>query len=149
MTDPLLDKRSLKNLETLLPQVRPLALALVKAAAEKGISIQIISGTRTYAEQDALYAQGRNGNPGQIVTRARGGYSNHNFGLAFDCGLFEGKKYIEESPSYKIVGQLGKALGLSWGGDWKFADEPHFEYNPERYTTAQLRQRTADGLPLL
>jgi D-alanyl-D-alanine carboxypeptidase len=40
-------------------------------------------GFRTYAEQDALYQQGRT-TPGSIVTHARGGKSLHNFGLAID-----------------------------------------------------------------
>jgi len=45
--------------------------------------LKLISGLRTYEEQDALYAQGRTA-PGPKVTNAPGGHSNHNFGLAFD-----------------------------------------------------------------
>src|SRR5688572_7748364 len=86
------DPRSEKNIATLLPEVQPLARALVQKATQNGIRIKVISGLRTYAEQDELYAQGRT-KPGIIVTRARGGYSNHNFGIAFDVGVFEGTKY--------------------------------------------------------
>lgn len=124
------DPRSEKVIATLRPEVRPFARALVHRAAEEGIKVKIISGLRTYAEQDKLYAQGRT-KPGKIVTNARGGYSNHNFGIAFDVGVFEASKYLEESPLYHKVGAIGIDLGLNWGGSWKsFSDDAHFELRP-------------------
>ena len=148
------DARSEKAISTLLPEVWPFARALVQRAAQGGIVIKVISGLRTYAEQDALYAQGRT-KPGRIVTKARGGYSNHNFGIAFDIGVFEGAKYLPESPKYKAVGALGMDLGLEWGGNWKtIVDEPHFQLRPtwaadlaERDMLAELRTRHESGEP--
>lgn len=106
--------------------------------------MKIISGTRTYAEQDALYAKGRTA-PGFKVTNARAGYSNHNFGVAFDVGIFNGSDYLEDSPLYRKLAPVGKALRLSWGGDWKsIKDEPHYEY-PTGLTLAQMRARVAEG----
>lgn len=147
----LADERSERNIATLLPQVQPLARALVESAAAIGIAIKVISGTRTYEEQNALYEQGRT-KPGRVVTNARGGYSNHNFGIAFDIGVFEGGRYIPESPAYKAVGAIGMRLGLEWGGNWKFRDEPHFQLRPawaremsERDMLAELRARRALG----
>lgn len=88
--------------------------ALVYKPQELGISIKIISGLRTYAEQDELYAQRRTKNKDKnIVTNAQGSYSNHNFGIAFDIGIFEGNKYLESSSKYKVVGALGTQLGLN------------------------------------
>ena len=132
-----------------------MARALVQKAALNGIRIKIISGLRTYAEQDELYAQGRT-KPGPKVTKARGGYSNHNFGIAFDVGVFEGQKYLPDSVKYKVVGALGTDLGLEWGGNWKsFPDQPHFELRPtwaadlaEKEVLAKLRERVADGTPV-
>ncbi|MEX5669260.1 D-alanyl-D-alanine carboxypeptidase family protein, partial [Pseudomonas neuropathica] len=72
-----LDPKSKKNIDTLLPQVRPYAIALIQKAKLNGITIKIISGLRTYEEQDALYARGRPDN-GPTVTNAKGGQSNHN-----------------------------------------------------------------------
>jgi peptidoglycan L-alanyl-D-glutamate endopeptidase CwlK len=112
------DDRSEKAIATLLPQVQPYARALVKKAAQHGITIKVIGGLRTYEEQNELFAQGRT-KPGRIVTNARGGFSNHNFGIAFDVGVFEGANYLGESPKYKAVGALGMDLGLEWGGNWK------------------------------
>lgn len=122
-------------------------------AAAVGITIKIISGLRSYEEQNALYAQGRT-KPGNIVTNAKAGYSNHNFGIAFDIGVFEGTKYLGESPKYKVVGALGMELGLEWGGNWKtIKDEPHFQLRPqwaenltEAKMLAELRSRVDNGL---
>lgn len=146
------DERSEKNIATLLPEVQPMARALVQKAAANGIQIKVLSGLRSYAEQDALYAQGRTAS-GNIVTKARGGYSNHNFGIAFDIGVFEGNRYLGTSPKYKAVGVLGMDLGLEWGGSWKsIVDEPHFQLRPswaadlpERSMLAELRNRLSAG----
>ncbi len=149
------DPRSEKVIATLLSQVKPFARALVQKAALNGISIKIIGGFRTYAEQDALYAQGRT-SPGPIVTNAKGGYSNHNFGIAFDVGVFEREKYLGDSPKYKAVGVLGTELGLEWGGNWKgIVDQPHFQLRPawaskmkESEMLAELRTRVSGDLPI-
>ncbi len=145
--------RSEKVIGNLHPRVRPYARALYFKGREHGLTINIISGLRTYAEQDALYAQGRT-RPGNVVTNARGGFSNHNFGIAFDIGLFERNQYLGESPMYKAVGTLGVELGLEWGGNWRtIVDQPHFQLRPawatdmsERQMLAELRERMAAGI---
>jgi len=63
------DDRSEKAIATLLPQVQPYARALVKKAAQHGITIKVIAGMRTYDEQNELFTQGRT-KPGRIVTKA-------------------------------------------------------------------------------
>lgn len=154
-TIDLVDSGSEKYIATLLPEVQPLARALVHKAALSGIQIKIISGLRTYTEQDDLYAQGRT-KAGNKVTNARGGHSNHNFGIAFDIGVFEGNKYLADSAKYKAVGVLGMDMGLEWGGNWKtIVDQPHFQLRPvwanslsEKSMIAELRTRTADGMPI-
>ena len=151
-TSDKVDDRSEKVIATLLPEVQPSARALVTKAAADGITIKVISGLRTYDEQNDLYAQGRT-KPGRIVTNARGGHSNHNFGIAFDVGVFEGGQYLDESPKYKAVGVLGMDLGLEWGGNWKtIQDEPHFQLRPkwagdlsEGDMLAELRSRKESG----
>lgn len=149
------DPRSEKNIATLLPEAQAIARALVQKAAANGIEIKVISALRTYAEQDALYAQGRT-TPGSKVTNARGGYSNHNFGIAFDVGVFSGTRFLGDSPKYKAVGVLGTDLGLEWGGNWtSIVDQPHFQLRPswanglsERDMLAELRNRAATGSPV-
>lgn len=149
------DARSEGCIATLQPEVRNYARALVLKAAAIGITIKVISGTRTYQEQNALFAKGRT-KPGPKVTNARGGYSNHNFGIAFDIGIFRGSQYVPESPQYKAVGAIGTDLGLEWGGNWtSIKDEPHFQLRPnwaklssEKDMLAKLRSRTASGSSL-
>ena len=142
------DERSAKHIASLHAIVRPHATAFIvklnKRVSQYGITAKIIEGHRTYEEQNALYAQGRT-RPGKRVTNARGGYSNHNFGVAFDIGLFRGSDYLEDSPYYKHVGVVAHEMNLVWGGDWpNFVDEPHVEY-PTGLSLAQMRQRVAEG----
>jgi peptidoglycan LD-endopeptidase CwlK len=149
------DSRSETNIATLRPEVQAIARALVQKAALSDIEIKIISGLRTYAEQDALYAQGRT-KPGSIVTNAKGGYSNHNFGIAFDIAVFEAGKYLPRSNKYRAVGVLGTDLGLEWGGNWKtIVDLPHFQLRPvwalninEKTMLAELRSRQETNTPI-
>lgn len=149
------DARSERVIASLLPEVMPYARALVQRAAAVGITVKVISGLRSYAEQDALYAQGRTA-PGPKVTNARAGHSNHNFGIAFDIGVFEGSRYLGDSPKYRAVGVLGVELGLEWGGNWRtMVDLPHYQLRPswaaqmtERAMLTALRARVATGEPV-
>lgn len=145
------DERTERNIATLMAPAQKLARLFMEAAiavmTPHGISIKIISGTRTYAEQDALYAQGRTA-PGPKITNARGGFSNHNFGIAFDIGLFQGSTYLEESKHYATLGPIGERLGLEWGGRWKsITDEPHYQLRTGM-TLAEMRARVAAGKPI-
>ena len=125
------DIRTETNIQTLVPaaqkKARQFLSTVAKQLATNGLIFKIISGTRTYDEQNELFAQGRT-KPGPIVTRARGGQSNHNFGVAWDIGIFKDSEYIPESKLYRIAGSIGKEQGLEWGGDWQsLQDEPHFQ----------------------
>ncbi len=146
------DARTEKNLATLLPKAAAMARTFMAAATDylkdTSVVVKVISGTRTYAEQNELYAQGRT-TYGRIVTKARGGYSNHNFGVAFDIGLFQSGKYLEESPIYRSLGPVGERAGLEWGGRWtSMTDEPHYQVKTG-LTLAQMRDYAARGLPIL
>ena len=110
--------------EDLLPAVKRKRDALVTLCEAHGVPIRVTSGFRSFAEQDALYAQGRT-KPGQIVTKAQGGQSLHNFGVAFDVWP-SGKQFTD--TDWVKVGSLGEGLGLEWGGRWtSFVDKPHFQ----------------------
>ena len=130
------DERSEQNIATLLPSAQRIARMWLKQAKEEaaklGYDVRIICGTRTYAEQDGLYAQERT-KKGAKVTNARGGYSWHKFGLAFDFGIFstDCKTNYGESQHYKTLGKLAMTLpNTTWGGTWKNpVDEPHIQLN--------------------
>jgi peptidoglycan LD-endopeptidase CwlK len=128
------DPRTEKAIATLLPPAQQAARKFMTLAKTK-FDVKLLSGLRTYAEQNALFAQGRT-KPGSIVTKARGGFSNHNFGIAWDVGIFVNGKYLtgrnaQEEAQYKnlaalIMPKLGDVL--TWGGDWKtIQDRPHYQ----------------------
>lgn len=129
----LLIEKAEQKLSNIHPVMANKARELIQKAHAEGIFIIITQGLRTIAEQNALYEQGRT-KPGKVVTNARGGYSYHNYGLAFDycvCDIV-GEKLI---PNWNVdkrwirVGTIGKSLGLEWGGDWEeFKDFPHFQF---------------------
>ena len=128
-----------RSLIDLHPEVRWRAEKVLEAASEISIPILIYFTLRTFAEQQALYEQGRK-TPGQIVTKAKAGESYHNYGLAFDFVPTEnGKPKWGDLNSFKQVGELGESLGLQWGGRWpKFKDYPHFQLS-FGFNTQELR----------
>ena len=140
------DARSEGNIRSLQLVAQPLARRSLKALKAAGLDARIISGTRSYDEQNALFRQGRFGNPGARVTNARGGQSWHNFGLAWDIGLFEGGKYVTDAKKYKAAAAHGKVAGLEWGGDWKtFPDVPHYQVGAEGRSISSARATFEKG----
>jgi peptidoglycan L-alanyl-D-glutamate endopeptidase CwlK len=128
------DPRTEGNIRTILPVTQRAARSfLTRAKNLTGFEVRIISGSRTYAEQDQLYKKGRGGSPGPIVTNARGGQSNHNFGIAWDVGIFQNGKYLtgDKKSEAKIYAQLESIAltdDLEWGGNFtKFPDMPHYQ----------------------
>lgn len=119
------DPRSEKNLATVQPELAKLGRELLRRLAAEGLTFKVTSGNRTKEEQAALYAQGRTA-PGPRVTWTM--KSRHIGGRAIDLTLFSGKNPVWESRHYDRAGEVGKELGLVWGGDWKRTkDLPHFE----------------------
>lgn len=109
----------------LTPRADAYAAALRDWCRYYGIPIRITEGKRSWFQQARLYAQGRI-LPGPIVTNAPPGSSVHESGNAFDVAIMGPRPYDPELMGY--VGQIGKALGLRWGGEFKTLDDkPHFE----------------------
>lgn len=122
-----MDKRSAEKLEKVHPVLRNRIARLLANLTNLGMNVTVTDGLRTYEEQNKLYAQGRT-KPGNRVTNARGGQSNHNFGLAVDlCPLDGTKLNYQNLQNFVIIGREAKKLGLEWGGDWEFIDRPHVQ----------------------
>ena len=133
------DQKTLDRIKLLHPKLRDEVYDLYDDICEalKGRAICRFSHTlRTFAEQNALYAQGRT-SPGSKVTNAKGGSSYHNYGLAIDIVLIvDGKTaswdmktdFDKDGKSdWQEVVTIFKQYGWEWGGDWKFFDGPHFQ----------------------
>ncbi len=141
------DHRTERNLELLQLPAQHAARRFMSVVTKSGIEARIISGTRSYDEQNALFRQGRFGNPGPRVTRARGGDSWHNFGIAWDIGVFKGGKYLTELKPYEHAAEVGMMDGLEWGGDWKsFPDRPHYQLALP-LKVSEVRERFEAGEP--
>lgn len=133
--------KSAPKLTGLHPVVRQATERLIERSYARGVPILITQGLRSIAEQNALFAQGRTKH-GKIVTNARGGYSNHNFGVAVDfCLLLSDGKSVSwnVNKDWMAVVEIAKGLGFEWGGNWSsFKDYPHLEMR-FGLTTAQYR----------
>jgi peptidoglycan LD-endopeptidase CwlK len=127
------DAASESNIFTLLPLAQIEARKFLIIGKENNQDIRILSGTRTYDEQDLLYQHGRNGDQRPIITNARGGQSNHNFGIAWDIGVFANGTYVENDLPYRSFAAIALPLmkTIEWGGNWiSFKDYPHYQLKP-------------------
>jgi peptidoglycan L-alanyl-D-glutamate endopeptidase CwlK len=139
------DEKTLERIQLLHPKLRDEALTMydeIVAALTGTAACRFAYTLRTFAEQDGLFAQGRT-KPGAIVTKAKGGQSYHNYGLAIDIVLLvdKDKNGTFESASWDLktdfdgdgksdwqeIVAIFKRYGYEWGGDWKFVDAPHFQ----------------------
>jgi peptidoglycan LD-endopeptidase CwlK len=151
------DQQSLERCQKLHPKVRQEVIDTITEVEQgfpSNIKVRVVQGLRTFEEQNQLYALGRTKvNPdgktasrpmGRTVTKAIGGKSNHNYGLAIDYALLydnNGDGTFEEL-SWSLVKDGDKdgikdwdevknafiARGYSWGGSWRtFTDNPHIE----------------------
>lgn len=137
------------RLDLVHPKLKATIIRLEIAMLAKGIQIEVVQGLRTFAEQDALFALGRT-KKGKIVTNARGGQSNHNYGLAVDvCPFLNGKPDWDNNTDFNAIGLMGESMGLEWGGHWKhITDKPHLQLKgfDVKQCLAWYRQ---GGLPLV
>lgn len=130
-----------------------LALLIERSLARQDMpyDFKVTEGHRSNAEQDALYAIGRRGVPGErTVTGAKAGQSWHNVwpSQAVDIMvLVKGREWEEEL--YDAVASViflewakmqaegltketlpdGQTIQwrLEWGGNWKKKDRPHWQ----------------------
>lgn len=134
-----IDVATQTRIALLHPKLRDETTALINqanAVLKTFSHVRIVQSLRTFAEQDALYAQGRT-KAGRVVTNAKGGQSLHNYGVAIDfCLITSG------GTSWDIHADLDKdgvadwlevvavfkAAGWEWGGLWKsIKDNPHLQ----------------------
>lgn len=137
----MIDKVTQDRISKLHPSVRDEVTKIINEINTNVLKgrakVRISQGLRTFAEQDALYAQGRT-KPGKKVTNAKGGQSIHNYGFAVDIVLIiDGKTASwdtvkdwddDRKSDWMEVVKVFKDNGWNWGGDWKsFKDLPHFD----------------------
>lgn len=148
-----------RDLEALHPVVAAKAKQFLIEANEYlkqyNITCKIISTLRTWDEQNAIYAKGRNAKGvkiGTTFTNAKAGDSIHNWGCAFDIGLFENGAYntVKTQKYYidPLLVKCGKNQGLQWGGDWaSIKDNQHYSFLGNN-TDASFLKRAKAGEPI-
>ena len=128
------DKAADRNISTLDPRIRSTMTSLIATCRAEGIDVRGAGqgGFRTYAEQNLLFQIGRTTQLNRAtVTAARGGQSNHNFGLSMDVAIYENGRYLRKGTEWQYAryGTIAKEkFNLDWGGDWKRFDPAHVEY---------------------
>jgi len=152
-------------LKKLVPKAQPFFVKFLKESAKAGFNLRITFGWRSFAEQTALYAQGRytleqvnklrqiaglyllkKQSENYIVTYAKAGESFHNFGLAIDI--------VDRVKGYNIDWVALRKIAVSCGLEYipdtlTFSDKPHFQktfgYKTSELTKA-LQNKTLEKL---
>lgn len=135
-----LGTRSLNNIIGVHPDLEKL---LKVSIVDSPVDFTIVEGVRTSQRQRELYNQGRS-TPGKIVTYVDGvnKKSNHQiksdgYGHAVDIyPFFLGKVQVNHKDTVKCLNLISNhikkkadelGIKITWGGDWKMKDYPHFE----------------------
>ena len=125
------DARNNAAVLTLVPIVQGKANDILWWCKQNGIEILITQGFRSWSGQAWDYASGRF-RPGSIVTRAKPGYSFHQYGVAFDFVPTDlsGGIHYNDMNRIQQVAHFAKSQGWEWGGDWPepATDNPHLQF---------------------
>jgi peptidoglycan LD-endopeptidase CwlK len=111
---------------------------LIEEADRQGLKLYVQEGYRSLEAQAKISS---------AHTHAKPGFSFHNYGLAADI-VFRNKTggpSWDEKHNWQRLGELGKNMGLEWGGDWRhLKDRPHFQYSSSKRLD-EIRQLYQEG----
>jgi hypothetical protein len=113
------------DLDALHPYFKEKITKLITTCKRKGIELAIVESYRTVAKQNEYQAMGKK------YTRATGGHSKHQYGLAIDIvPVIDSVAQWDNARLWKKIGAIGEQLGLRWGGRWRTLYDPgHFEWS--------------------
>nr|WP_315428164.1 M15 family metallopeptidase [uncultured Albidiferax sp.] len=120
-----------RDLNRLAPAFRQAVEAAIAECERQGLDAIVYEGYRSQALAAMYYQRGRTVKPpDKPVTNALTNlHSWHGFGLAVD--VVHRTKFwspLEGDAWFRWVGAIFKDNGCTWGGDWKMADLPHFQW---------------------
>lgn len=126
-----MDAISQQRLSGVAPELRRRATLMLEELEADGIPVRVTCGLRTMMEQQTDWEQGRS-RPGRIITQARPGYSDHQFGMAIDVvpmTLPHGQPdWNDTHPVWATIVATGEKYGLIAGARFLHnPDEPHFQ----------------------
>ena len=143
--------KTVRDICELHPTAQIACKAFLTECEKLGLKVRITETYRSQERQNELYAQGRT-KPGNKVTWTLN--SRHTTRRAWDiCQNIKGREYDASTGFFEKCGEVAKRLGITWGGNWKTPDRPHFEVSekwelPEGYAEEEkimeeLRQEIA------
>jgi peptidoglycan hydrolase-like protein with peptidoglycan-binding domain len=119
----LIDPKDILNDPKMNPDFVHQLHLVIRDLVDDGHKPRLLHGFRSFEEQKAIPRQ---------YTRAAGGESWHNYGLAADIGVQGSNPYPDNSPFWAALGEAAERHGLAWGGNGKtIVDRPHVEYHPD------------------
>ena len=111
---------------------------MLALAESKGLNVLVTETVRDAEYQKMLAAKGYAAKGATVPS-----FHADHAGLAFDICKNEAGHEYDDPAFFARMGEIGKRVGFSWGGDWKsFPDRPHFQWDAGgRYTSAMIRAR--------
>ena len=132
--------------DSLAPKFREAVQAIL---AQMG-DAKIAEGLRTAGRQSFLYGFGRVYDDGRgVVTNAASTMASwHGFGLAVDI-VHATLEWDASAKWFRVLGEVAKAHGCDWGGDWRHADLPHVQWGTLKDSPSDEARRliSEGGLP--
>lgn len=131
-----------RDLSKLDPVFRERVEELVRRLVAAGWDPMVWEGWRSFERAEELQRGGTG------VAK-----SMHCYGLAADVVWGNAPHWNPPRGFWKVLGREAKALGLTWGGDWKRVDMPHVQALPasrdvwvRNAKPAQIAAEVADHL---
>jgi hypothetical protein len=111
-----------RDLTLLCPSFLTIVELALKTCHDEDFPVFVFEGFRSPQRQDHLYGSGRT-RPGNIVSKAKGWQSWHQYGLAVDLAFKRQGQWSWEG-SFQDVARIMTKAGLEWGG---IGDQGHFQ----------------------
>ena len=130
--------RHSRDIDDLRADVAANCRALIALAEREGLHALVTETVRDGEYQKMLAKKGY-----AAAGAVTPSFHADHAGLAFDiCKNEKGHAY-DDPAFFARMGELGKRVGFSWGGDWRsFPDRPHFQWDAGgAYTGAMVRAR--------
>ncbi len=130
--------RHSRDIDDLRADVAANCRALIALAEREGLRVLVTETVRDGEYQQMLAKKGY-----AAAGAVTPSFHADHAGLAFDICKNEKGHACDDPAFFARMGELGKRVGFSWGGDWRsFPDRPHFQWDADgTYTGAMVRAR--------
>ena len=128
--------RHSRDIDDLRADVAANCRVLIALAEREGLRVLVTETVRDGEYQQMLAKKGY-----AAAGAVTPSFHADHAGLAFDiCKNEKGHAY-DDPAFFARMGELGKRVGFSWGGDWRsFPDRPHFQWDAGGlYSSAMVR----------